>query len=240
MPEIDTFAGDLSPLHKRVSQLAASLGDFNPIGGNDVTLIADYNSSIDALVADIRAAEHHVHLLYYIFEDDHIGNRVCHALLDAARRGVKCRLLLDAVGASRGLRRLSPRLRAANIEVLAALPVSFLRRKSGRIDLRNHRKIAVIDGKISHVGSQNIVDPLFVPGFPNEEVVARVTGPVVAHLQAVYLADRYFETLTILEDPTLFRESAPTGKAVLQVLPSGPGYGRENADVDGQSPACRL
>ena len=231
MPEIDAFAGDLSPLHKRTSELATRLGDFNPVGGNDVKLMADYNGSIDALIADIRAAAQHVHLLYYIFEDDSTGNRVCDALIDAAGRGVKCRLLLDAVGSARGLRRLSARLRAANIEVLAALPVSFLRSKSGRIDLRNHRKIAVIDGTIGHLGSQNIVDPLFVPGYPNEEVVARVSGPIVAHLQATYLADRYLETLTPIDEPGLFPECAPTAKAVLQMVPSGPGYGRENAQT---------
>src|SRR6185437_3333384 len=63
MPEIDAFAGDLSPLHKRMSQLARRLGDFNPIGGNDVKLMADYNGSIDALIVDICAATQHVHLL---------------------------------------------------------------------------------------------------------------------------------------------------------------------------------
>lgn len=230
MRDIDAFAGHMPPLYDRISSLATSLGDFRPVGGNAIQLLDDYDASIQALIADINAAQHHVHLLYFIFANDAAGKAVADALLAATQRGVSCRLLLDAVGSARGLRRLAPKLRAGGVEVLAALPVNFLRRRSGRIDLRNHRKIAVIDGKISYVGSQNIASPNFVRGYPNEELVARITGPIVAHLQAAFLADRYLETETLIESPGLFPENPPTGSTVLQVLPSGPGYGRENAE----------
>src|SRR5207248_10674369 len=129
-------------------------------------------------IADLEAARHHVHLLYYIFENDRIGNRVGDALISAAKSGVKCRVLMDAVGSARGLRRLAPRLRDGGVEVNATLPVGIFRRNAARIDLRNHRKIAVIDGQIGYTGSQNIVDPGLIPRCPNEELVARVTGPV--------------------------------------------------------------
>ena len=76
------------------------------------------------------------------------------------------------------------------------LPLGFFRRKAARLDLRNHRKIAVLDGRIAYVGSQNIVDADFKRGVVYEELVARVTGPVVHELQAVLLADRFFETET--------------------------------------------
>jgi cardiolipin synthase len=218
-----------SPQAERAAALATNLGDFKPLGGNVVQLLTDYHVSLELLVADIEAARSHVHLLYYIFENDQAGSRVGDALIAAAGRGVKCRVLMDAVGSARALRKLAPRLRAGGVEVNATLPVGLFRRKTGRIDLRNHRKIAVIDGRIGYTGSQNIVDPCFIPGCPNEELVARVTGPVVAHLQAIFFVDRAIETDQMLDDPDLFPEMDVSGPAVAQLLPSGPGYGRENA-----------
>lgn len=207
--------------------LAAKLGDFVPFAGNHIEIITGYDATIDRLVTDIEAARHHVHLLYYIFGDDKYGRRVADALAAAAKRGVACRVLMDAVGSSRALARLAPRMRAQGIEVIAALKVGFFRHNSARFDLRNHRKIGVIDGTIGHTGSENIVNPNFVKGYPNEELNVRITGPVVAQLQAVFLADHFFESGAPPNLDKLFPETAPCGGAVAQVVPSGPGYQRE-------------
>jgi cardiolipin synthase len=215
---------NLTPL----ARLAARLGDFEPLDGNQVELLTDYAVSIDRLVADIEAARQHVHLLYYIYEDDATGRRVADALARAAGRGVKCRVLLDAVGSKRALRKLAPEMRARGIEVTPLLPVGLFRRNAARFDLRNHRKIAVIDGQTGYTGSQNINNGQFVAGFPNEEMVVRVTGPVAWELQAVFLADRYLETNTLLDEPEAFPEQSPAGDAIAQIMPSGPGYRREN------------
>src|SRR5439155_1371509 len=123
-----------SPEAERAAALATNLGDFKPLGGNDVQLLTDYDVSIELLIADIEAAKYHVHLLYYIFENDKTGNRV--------------------------------------------------------------------------------------------------GGPVVAHLQAIFFVDRAIETDQMLDEPELFPDFAePAGPAVAQLLPSGPGYGRENAQA---------
>ena len=231
-----------SPLAERAAALATNLGDFKPLGGNDIQLLSDYHVSIELLIADIEAAQKHVHLLYYIFENDVTGRRVADALIMATKRGVKCRVLMDAVGSARGLRHLGPQLRANGVEVTALLPVGLFRRNAARIDLRNHRKIAVIDGRIGYTGSQNIVDPLFIPGMPNEELVARCTGPVVAHLQAIFFVDRAIETDMMLDEPDTFPDVPAAGPAVAQLLPSGPGYGRENVQaimVDLLHSACK-
>jgi cardiolipin synthase len=163
--------------------------------------------------------------LYYIFSDDQTGRRVAEALSRAAARGVKCRVLMDAVGSKRALRKLAGPMRAGGIEVTALLPAGLFRRNAARFDLRNHRKIAVIDGGIGYSGSQNICDGKFVKGFPNEELVARLAGPVVWQLQAVFLADYYQETTTVLDGMEIFPEPAQTGESIAQALPSGPGYG---------------
>jgi cardiolipin synthase A/B len=218
----------LPPNMTPLAALATKLGDFEPLNGNQVELLTDYAASLDRLVADIDAATDHVHLLYYIYDDDDTGRRVAEALARAAGRGVKCRVLMDAVGSKRALRRRDWLMRAKGIEVTALLPVGLFRRNAARFDLRNHRKIAVVDGKIGYTGSQNITNGQFVPGFPNEEMVVRLTGPVVWQLQAVFLADRFLETNTLLDEPEVFPEPDQAGAAIDQVMPSGPGYRREN------------
>lgn len=208
--------------------LAENLGDFGMVGGNRVELISDYYGAVDRLVADIDAASQHVHLLYYIFADDKTGNRVAEALGKAVARGVQCRVLMDGLGSKRGLRTLAPRMRVAGIEVLESLPVHFLRRKSARFDLRNHRKIAVIDGQTAYVGSQNLVNCDFKPGIIYEELVARMTGPAVLQLQGVFLTDYFAESDNDLFRPEFFPPEAQAGNTAAQALPSGPGFPQAN------------
>ncbi|HVM49563.1 MAG TPA: cardiolipin synthase [Candidatus Acidoferrum sp.] len=224
----DFEAERLSSTIRSLMHLARQLGDFEAVSGNSVELLTDYMGSISRLVADIDAAQESVHLLYYIFEADEVGWRVGDALTRAAKRGVECRVLMDAVGSKRGLRKLAPALRAAGVEVHAALAAGFFRRNAARFDLRNHRKLAVIDNRVGYTGSQNLVNGKFVAGYPNEELQARLTGPIVAQLQAVFLADHFFETDQVPAYQEHFPELAPTGHSPAQLLPSGPGYGHEN------------
>jgi len=214
---------------EHIPGLAAQLGDFGAFTGNAVELLPDYAGSITRLVADIDAATDHVHLLTYILAPDKTGESVAAALTRAVRRGVQCRLMADAVGSRPGLEKLGPQLRRDGVEVIAMLAVGFFRHNAARFDLRNHRKLAVIDGSIGYAGSQNLVNPAFVPGHPNEELVARITGPVVAQIQAILLADRFIETGATFDYGPLFPELPATGASAAQLLPSGPGYQRENA-----------
>lgn len=210
--------------------LATNLGDFPITSGNRIELLTDYQQAIDRLIGDIRAAEHHVHLLYYIFADDQTGQLVIAALTDAVARGVKCRVLVDSLGSRPWLSRVEASMRAKGIEVTPLLPVRILRfhREAPRLDLRNHRKIAVIDGQIAYVGSQNLVDADFKRGFVYKELVARIMGPVVLELQAVLLTDRYLEGEQNVEEPSFFPEHKQLGSSFAQALPSGPGYAQAN------------
>jgi cardiolipin synthase len=220
----------LPPETEAIVKYAARLGDFEPFGGNRIELLDDYGGAIDRLVDDINQAHHHVHLLFYIYGDDETALKVTDALTRATKRGVKCRVLMDAVGSKQALRRLAPKMRADGIEVIEMLPVGFFRRNAARFDLRNHRKLAVIDGCIGYTGSQNIVNPEFVKGYPNEELLLRVAGPVVVQLQAVFLGDHYFEAGGQLEQPELFPDLASRGASTAQVVPSGPGYKHQNGE----------
>jgi cardiolipin synthase len=219
---------ELPPQLLQAVCLAENLSSFGIIGGNEIELLTDYDGAISRLVADIDVAGKHVHLLCYIFADDETGRRVADALIRAAKRGVQCRLLLDGLGSKKSLRTLTPRLRAEGIEVVELLPIGLFRRKGARFDLRNHRKIVVIDGRIGYVGSQNIIDADFKAGLTYEELVARVTGPVVFQLQAVFLVDRYVETELEARRSEFFPEAERAGSSAAQVLPSGPTYPHEN------------
>ncbi|MBN1422791.1 MAG: cardiolipin synthase [Planctomycetes bacterium] len=216
---------DLPARFREAVTLAKNLGGFDIVGGNAIELLDDYDGTIERLIADIDAAREHVHLLFYIFEDDGTGRRVADALMRAAGRGVRCRILMDDVGGRSGLERLGPRLQAAGIELNATLPVGVFRRKAARFDLRNHRKVVVIDGRIGYIGSQNIVDASSWPGLVNEEMVARIEGPVVAQLQIVFLADRYVEVETPLEGSDLFPPPESKGDVPALLFASGPGHG---------------
>lgn len=209
-----------------IAALVERLGDFQPMPGNAVELLDDYDDSLRRLVADIDAATHEVHLLYYLMFDDAVGAAVAEALLRASARGVRCRLLLDAVGAKPGLRAWRKRLQAGGVGVHAMLPGGLRWRRSGRMDLRNHRKLAVIDRATGYTGSQNLAAPGFVPGFPNRELVVRVHGPAVAQLAALFASDWYLETGEALAVETC---AAMPGGGIAQVLPSGPAYPFENA-----------
>jgi cardiolipin synthase len=216
---------DLHP----VVPLATRLGDYPPFAGNRVELLADYDGTLRSLVQDIDQARYQVHLLFYIFAPDRAGLQVLEALRRAALRNVRCRVMVDAVGSRAGIRRVRSFLAGTSVEVVEALPVGLFRRNAARFDLRNHRKLAVIDGRIAYTGSQNIVNAEFVRGHPNQELMVRVQGPVVAQLQGVFLSDYSMETGAPIQEGELAPEVCIAGKSIAQAVPSGPGYQRENA-----------
>src|SRR6516165_9937667 len=195
----NVFHPDVGPALSQAVTLAENLGGMPILGGNAVELLVDYDDTIARLVTDIDRAAHHVHLLFYIFADDQATAPVVEALGRAARRGVRCRVLADAIGSRPGLRTLRPTLTALGVAIHALLPVSLLPWRKARVDLRNHRKIAVIDGRVGYTGSQNLIAADFKKGIAYEDLMVRVTGPVVLELQYIFAADWYLETEEVLD-----------------------------------------
>lgn len=203
--------------------------------GNRLELIDTADRFFSLLIEDIDRAESSCFLEFYILNEGGRGDELIAALLAARQRGVTCRVLLDAIGAKQFLRsRAARRLRQGGVEVVAALPAGLFRALFVRIDLRNHRKIAVIDGEIAYTGSQNLVDPRF---FKQDDGVGewvdamvRITGPVVELLAAAFLFDWLLErgqSPTEYRGITGIRPAEPTGEALVQLAPSGPGYGED-------------
>lgn len=181
--------------YEHLFRVGESISGWPAVGGNSGRLLADSNAAIDAMVADIDAAREHVHVLFYIWLADRNGTRIAEALQRASGRGVKCRAMIDDLG-SRGFRRspLWRALRDAGVETASALPVGnpLLRPLRGRIDLRNHRKIVVIDGRITYCGSQNCADPEFLVKAkfaPWVDAVIRFEGPIVRQNQHLFAGD---------------------------------------------------
>lgn len=207
--------------------LARHLGSLPATRGNRIHYLPDYDEAIERLIVDIDAARHSIRLLVYIFADDKVGLRVIDALCRAAARGVACHVLIDAFGAHRWCRRVLARLNEAGVDARRALPFRLLHRRT-RNDMRNHRKLFVIDGAIGYAGSQNIVAKDFRPGIVNRELVVRMTGPIVAEMDAVFVGDWYLETEAMLAPAAI---AAVDGEVVAQLLPSGADYPLEGFET---------
>ncbi|MDE2370640.1 MAG: PLDc N-terminal domain-containing protein, partial [Burkholderiales bacterium] len=216
-------------------RLADRLSEFPPVGGNAFTLLPRYDEAITRIVDEVAQAQRFVHMLFYIYENDEVGARMTDALVAAARRGVAVRVLMDAIGSRAGLAKLGPRLRAAGVEVIAVMPLRLWGPNAARFDLRNHRKIVVVDGACAYFGSQNIVSAHANRGLVNEELLVRATGPVVRHLHAVLLGDRYLETADLPPESADLASGSGAAAGIAagyaQVVPSGPGYSEGTAEA---------
>jgi cardiolipin synthase len=211
-----------------LARLAEAVLDSPPLPGNEVQLVRDADEAFPALVRDIDAARHTCHIEFYIWDVGGRADEVVEALLRAAARGVVCRVLLDAVGSRPFLRSdRARRLRAGGVALREALPVTLRRLLFVRADLRLHRKIVVIDGSVAYSGSLNLADPALFKKSAGVgqwvDALARVRGPAVAALGAVFLQDWEVETGEALPVPALEDPPAASGGAIVQVLPSGPG-----------------
>ncbi len=221
---------DENPVTRPLQRQAESVTGFPVLEGNAVKLLPDYESTFHALIQDIEQCESSCHLEFYIWYPGGLADELLETLLRAGRRGIHCRVILDAVGSKPFLRSKRPaQLREAGVKVAAALPVGLLSTLFSRADLRNHRKIAVIDGAIAYTGSQNLVDPRF---FKQDEGVGqwvdaslRITGPIVETLGGTFIHDWEAATGTGLENLEMKHDVRPihkSGNISLQIVPSGP------------------
>lgn len=205
-----------------------SISGFEPVGGNRARLLADSNATIDAMVADIDAASDHVHLLFYIWLPDHNGGKIIAALKRAAARGVTCRAMADDLGSRLLIHSTHWRdMDRAGVRLARALPIGnpLLRPLKGRIDLRNHRKIVVIDDYITYCGSQNCADPEFLVKAkyaPWVDAVMRFEGPIARQNQHLFASDWMAHVDDDIAD--LLRQPIPSSPPGLpaQVIGTGP------------------
>lgn len=208
---------------------ALAVGGMVPVAGNRLRLEPEGDDAFDEMIAAIDGAQDHVHVLFYIWLDDKLGGRMVDAVSRAARRGVACRIVVDDLGSRRFLRSENWRIMdEAGVELVRAMPTGNvpLRALTRRLDLRNHRKIVLIDNCIAFTGSRNAADMAFAvkPRYaPWYDVWFAVEGPVVRQMQGVFLADWMTYTGADLGKELLKTvPAAETPGAVAQVIATGP------------------
>ena len=245
----------LDPQAAVLFDFCRSINQFPPVSGNRIALLGDPDAppsrpevnsdlAIGSLIQDIEQARDHVHICFYIWLDDGNGGKVADAVVAAARRGVQCRIMVDALGSRAFIH--GPRwqqLREAGVKLVATLndipPLGHL--AIGRLDLRNHRKIAVIDNRIAYCGSQNCADPAFAVQAkyaPWVDIFLRCEGPVVRQAQYLFVCTWIAETGEPLEG---LPGAAPTPESfepgcVAQMYgtgPTTPGNAMSNSFVGG-------
>ncbi|MBL8395486.1 MAG: cardiolipin synthase [Candidatus Accumulibacter sp.] len=227
IPATDIVAqGTLSSAAESISRLATGLAGLPVMGGHRLRLLSDSEAIMHTLIADIKAARSTVHLEFYIWNPGGFVDDLVAALVDAARRGVSCRALMDSLGSRPFFRSESlDRLRHAGVDIVEVLPVNPLRALFVRLDLRDHRKIAVIDRGVAYTGSMNIADPRFFKQDAGVgawvDAMVRIEGPAAWALEAVSLS------LTTLQTGGDFAPPEPpilslTDNCRVQIFPSGP------------------
>ena len=217
------------------AELNRRLGSIPMVDGNQVELIPGYPDSIQAMAAAVRKAKRFVNAEFYIMSTDHVTDDLLTALEEAADRGVEVRVLFDHIGTLRvkGYNKLLKRLKASRIQWRRMLPLLPIHGQWRRPDLRNHRKIMVIDGEVAFTGSQNLIEPSYnnpkhrKAGREWIELMAFLRGPIVPTLNVVFATDWLSETDESLEDQ-LQLAAPPAGRVTAQVVPSGPGFTTEN------------
>lgn len=218
------------------AELNKTLGSLPMVDGNSVELLPGYPDSVKAMAAAVREAKTFVNAEFYIMSTDHITDDLFTALEDAAERGVEVRILFDHLGTLRikGYRKLIARLKASKIRWRPMLPLNPVHGQWRRPDLRNHRKIMVIDGEVAFTGSQNLIEPSYnnprhrKVGREWVELMACLRGPIVTTLNVVFATDWLSETDESLEDQLAHRPESHAGNVTAQVVPSGPGFITEN------------
>jgi len=221
--ELPTAVGE------RCGRVLLAAGTPPPTEGNRLTLLRGGDEAYEAVLSLIGSARDHLHAQFFILDVDPVGRRFIQALAARAREGIRVRLLLDAVGSWRALRRTVRPLREAGGEVAAFLPAfPFHRRWSSH--LRNHRKLLISDGKKAFTGGMNIGKKYMGPRTTKEQwrdVAAVIEGPALRDLQSLFLDDWAFATEETLPagdlfPPTVGFEGGVPAPCALQISASGP------------------
>lgn len=235
---------EIGPGVRTILEMNRQLTAMPCMSGEFVALHSDYGGSLAAMTDAVRAATHHVHIEFYAQSWDSETDEFFTAAVEAAERGVTVRLLMDHLGSLRyqGFRHLRRRLRSTPVEFHLMLPINPFVGRFRRPDLRNHRKILIVDGTRGFVGSQNLIDRSYGSkrgarlGREWVDLMMEVRGEVVQSLGAVFAVDWYTESNDVINTLTDLSETGPdldhavgdptAGDPVnaFQAIPSGPGY----------------
>ncbi|WP_264480619.1 cardiolipin synthase [Psychrobacter sp. I-STPA6b] len=227
------FIEDIDQKYVPAFAFATSAEGFKTTIGNHATLMPDAQTARQRMIEDFDAATDHIHVLYYIWLNDSTGTNTAHALIRAAKRGVTCRAMVDALGSRKFIKSsLWQQMQEAGVQLETALPLTHIFKTLlfSRIDLRNHRKITIIDGKITYCGSQNCADPEFrvkAKYAPWVDIMMRFEGPVVAQNQMLFASDWLVQRPDTPSDAFVYHTEPLEQGFPAQVFGDGPSIRRD-------------
>ncbi|CAL1329189.1 cardiolipin synthase [Candidatus Providencia siddallii] len=229
------FATDNSSVAKPLFQLCEKSQGIAGVKGNKIQLLTTCKDSIKAIVTDINNSRSSIEMVFYILKPGGLVNSVIEASINAVKRGVKCRIMVDSIGSWNFFHGdVHNKMREAGIEFVESLKVNLMRFFLRRMDLRQHRKIIIIDNCISYTGSMNMVDHDFFKKKLNIDecidILVRMEGPVTAILGIVYAFDWEMETGQRLLPPQPDFNITPFKQKegyITQIIASGPGFQNE-------------
>jgi cardiolipin synthase len=230
--ESDEAKALLAEQREPVRHLLRSLAVINqvpPATARSVRLLVDAAQFYPALEQAIRAARHHVHIEFFIWRDDEVGRRFLDLLCEAVQRGVEVRLLCDQMGGSATPRAFFDPLVAAGGQFAWFYSQPYLRHLRF-VNLRNHRKLQIIDGTLAFVGGMNMGEEYAGKGSDDtrwRDAQLELRGGVVTTLQEAFATDWFFATEEEVVAPEYYRASEPGGTHLAQVIAGGPDLPRE-------------
>lgn len=192
---------------------------------NNITIFQEGATVFDSIISTLNSSKYSINMVFYIVNDDKIGNKIKDILVKKANEGVKVRFIFDDVGSWRLPNRFIRELQNAGVEIYPFMKVRFPFLTS-RVNYRNHRKIIVIDGEVAYVGGMNIADR-YIEGDRRlgvwHDTMLRISGEAVHSLQVIFLTDWYFVSGKIIDDRTLlFPKPIATDYHPVQIVTSGP------------------
>ena len=236
VPDYPEGVVNLNPELASVIKLNRTLTAMPAVTGTNHGVHSNYEEIIAAMARAVDKAKHYVHVEIYIVAWDNTTDVFFRALARAVQRGVKVRLLLDHIGSRKypGFHKLGRRLDAIGVEWYLMLPLLPLRWRWRRPDLRNHRKMLIIDGERGFLGSLNMIDSSYLmpknirEGRRWVDVMVELSGPVIASMNTIFAVDWLMESDELLEivdqaHPEIDHDQVN----VVQLVPSGPGYSTE-------------
>lgn len=225
----------LSERYEPFATLNKKFSGLPVFSGNEITFITEYQKTFDEIIKDIKQAKSYVHIEFFILALDGTTEPLFTAMRKAVERGVVVRVLFDTLGSRRypKYREMKQTLTEYGIQWHSMLPLRFPGKQYTRPDLRNHRKLVVIDAEVGYTGSLNLIqrnyhrkDDLYY-----DETMIRIAGPIVTQLHGIFLTDWYSESGELLTrelHPEITLHMKKAGNILAQVLPSGPAFTTEN------------
>ncbi|MCA8996955.1 MAG: cardiolipin synthase [Planctomycetaceae bacterium] len=221
---MDDAANRELPFGGKLAGVAAHLTGKALLGGNSVTPLVGGELAYHLMLQAIEEAEKSVTLCSYIFDYDEAGRKFVDALERAQQRGVSVKVLIDDVGSRYSKPRTTTELKRRGVQVETFLP-TLVPALTMYANLRNHRKMMVVDGRLGFTGGMNIREGCysdFPSAHPIQDIHFRVTGPVVTHIQETFLADWAFVTGEELQGPLWFTPPERCGDVLARGIPDGP------------------